>query len=192
MASTFDGVTVVGSLANRVTDRNISASSNKLSSFTSISSSSLGRRQNLAFRRPPQTSQIKAAAKELYFNKDGSAIKKLQIGVNKLADFVGVTLGPKGRNVVLESKYGAPKIVNDVQIFKICDVMFSSHGGLGTGSLMQELIRDLVTYWSREDPPVCCKHSISSLDLSDGTIRSTESTPSGYADHREVKNTTVD
>ncbi|KAF6165617.1 hypothetical protein GIB67_043092, partial [Kingdonia uniflora] len=53
------------------------------------------------------------AAKELYFNKDGSATKKLQIGVNKLVDLVGVTLGPKGRNVVLESKYGSPKIVND-------------------------------------------------------------------------------
>ncbi|CAD6340512.1 unnamed protein product [Miscanthus lutarioriparius] len=53
------------------------------------------------------------AAKELYFNKDGSAIKKLQTGVNKLADLVGVTLGPKGRNVVLESKYGSPRIVND-------------------------------------------------------------------------------
>ncbi|KAI3786086.1 hypothetical protein L1987_45213 [Smallanthus sonchifolius] len=52
-------------------------------------------------------------AKELYFNKDGSAVKKLQAGVNKLADLVGVTLGPKGRNVVLESKYGSPKIVND-------------------------------------------------------------------------------
>lgn len=37
----------------------------------------------------------------------------VQIGVNKLADLVGVTLGPKGRNVVLESKYGSPKIVND-------------------------------------------------------------------------------
>jgi len=33
--------------------------------------------------------------------------------VNKLADLVGVTLGPKGRNVVLESKFGPPKIVND-------------------------------------------------------------------------------
>ena len=33
--------------------------------------------------------------------------------MNKLADLVGVTLGPKGRNVVLESKYGSPKIVND-------------------------------------------------------------------------------
>ncbi|KAI7752237.1 hypothetical protein M8C21_023158 [Ambrosia artemisiifolia] len=116
MASTFAGVTAVGSLAsssNRVMDKNLSTSSNKLSSFASISSSSLGRRQNLALKRAPHSSQIKAAAKELYFNKDGSAIKKLQIGVNKLADLVGVTLGPKGRNVVLESKYSAPKIVND-------------------------------------------------------------------------------
>lgn len=96
------------------------------------------------------------AAKELHFNKDGSAIKRMQVefrlsrllgfvallmaiwkkreghlqgfyhsyigfwvyfdeqaGVDKLADLVGVTLGPKGRNVVLESKYGSPKIVND-------------------------------------------------------------------------------
>ena len=37
----------------------------------------------------------------------------VQAGVDKLADLVGVTLGPKGRNVVLESKYGSPKIVND-------------------------------------------------------------------------------
>lgn len=32
---------------------------------------------------------------------------------NKLVDLVGVTLGPKGRTVVLESKYGPPEIVND-------------------------------------------------------------------------------
>jgi chaperonin GroEL len=50
----------------------------------------------------------------LYFNaKDGAALKKMQNGVDKLASVVGVTLGPKGRNVVLESKYGSPKIVND-------------------------------------------------------------------------------
>ncbi|KAL7612651.1 hypothetical protein Lser_V15G06361 [Lactuca serriola] len=116
MASTFAGVSSLGSLAcssNRVIDKNLSIPSNKLSSFASISSTSLVRRQNLSLRKAPRTPQIKAAAKELYFNKDGSAIKKLQIGVNKLADLVGVTLGPKGRNVVLESKYGTPKIVND-------------------------------------------------------------------------------
>ncbi|XP_024399063.1 ruBisCO large subunit-binding protein subunit beta, chloroplastic isoform X2 [Physcomitrium patens] len=65
------------------------------------------RRQRVAHRTTVK------AAKELHFNKDGSAIKKMQAGVDKLADLVGVTLGPKGRNVVLESKYGSPKIVND-------------------------------------------------------------------------------
>jgi len=57
---------------------------------------------------------VTAAAKRLYFNaQDGAALKKMQKGVDKLAMVVGVTLGPKGRNVVLESKYGSPKIVND-------------------------------------------------------------------------------
>lgn len=37
----------------------------------------------------------------------------MQAGVDKLASVVGVTLGPKGRNVVLESKFGSPRIVND-------------------------------------------------------------------------------
>ncbi|KAL8484315.1 hypothetical protein ACS0TY_026845 [Phlomoides rotata] len=115
MASTFAGMSSAASLAapgSRVMDDKFAASSNKLSSFASISSSSLGRRKGNVLRKTRST-QITAAAKDLYFNKDGSAIKKLQNGVNKLADLVGVTLGPKGRNVVLESKYGAPKIVND-------------------------------------------------------------------------------
>ncbi|KAF8065914.1 RuBisCO large subunit-binding protein subunit beta [Scenedesmus sp. PABB004] len=53
------------------------------------------------------------AAKELHFNRNMEALKKMQAGADKLATVVGVTLGPKGRNVVLESKYGSPKIVND-------------------------------------------------------------------------------
>jgi len=53
------------------------------------------------------------AAKQLHFNTNGEALKRMQAGVDKLASVVGVTLGPKGRNVVLESKYGSPKIVND-------------------------------------------------------------------------------
>ncbi|THG19613.1 hypothetical protein TEA_019034 [Camellia sinensis var. sinensis] len=115
MASTLAGMSSVGSLAApsaRVTDKKLTTSLDKLSSFSSISSSSFSRRQNVALRRTPSP-RINAMAKDLYFNKDGSAIKKLQSGVNKLADLVGVTLGPKGRNVVLESKYGSPKIVND-------------------------------------------------------------------------------
>ena len=51
------------------------------------------------------------AAKELRFNEE--ARRALQAGVDKLADVVKVTLGPKGRNVVLEKKWGAPTITND-------------------------------------------------------------------------------
>jgi chaperonin GroEL len=50
-------------------------------------------------------------AKMLAF--DESARRRLETGVNKLADAVKVTLGPKGRNVVLDKKYGAPTITND-------------------------------------------------------------------------------
>ncbi|XP_074294713.1 ruBisCO large subunit-binding protein subunit beta, chloroplastic-like [Silene latifolia] len=53
------------------------------------------------------------AKKEIYFNHDGSVTRKLQAGVDLVGDLIGVTLGPKGRNVVLQNKYGPPKIVND-------------------------------------------------------------------------------
>ena len=44
---------------------------------------------------------------------DEESRRALERGVNALADAVRVTLGPKGRNVVLEKKYGAPQIIND-------------------------------------------------------------------------------
>ncbi len=50
-------------------------------------------------------------AKILKFNEE--ARRGLEAGVNKLADAVKVTLGPKGRNVVLDKKFGAPTITND-------------------------------------------------------------------------------
>ena len=50
-------------------------------------------------------------AKELKYDVD--ARKALEAGVNQLADTVKVTLGPKGRNVVLDKGYGAPLITND-------------------------------------------------------------------------------
>ncbi len=50
-------------------------------------------------------------AKTLKFHED--ARRGLEAGVNKLADAVKVTLGPKGRNVVLDKKFGAPTITND-------------------------------------------------------------------------------
>src|ERR1044072_1752186 len=51
------------------------------------------------------------AHKELKFNED--ARRALERGVNILADAVKVTLGPKGRYVVLDKKFGAPTITND-------------------------------------------------------------------------------
>ena len=51
------------------------------------------------------------AAKELKFSEE--ARRGLQAGVDKLANTVKVTLGPKGRNVVLEKKWGSPTITND-------------------------------------------------------------------------------
>ncbi|MCC8067243.1 MAG: chaperonin GroEL [Clostridiales bacterium] len=50
-------------------------------------------------------------AKEIKYGADARAA--LEIGVNKLADTVRVTLGPKGRNVVLDKQYGSPLITND-------------------------------------------------------------------------------
>ena len=50
-------------------------------------------------------------AKMIVYGED--ARKKLQAGIDQLADTVKVTLGPKGRNVVLGKKYGAPLITND-------------------------------------------------------------------------------
>jgi chaperonin GroEL len=51
------------------------------------------------------------AAKELHFNVDARAA--LKRGVDQLADAVKITLGPKGRNVVLDKKFGAPTITKD-------------------------------------------------------------------------------
>ncbi|HEX5939345.1 MAG TPA: chaperonin GroEL, partial [Dehalococcoidia bacterium] len=51
------------------------------------------------------------AKKQLLFDQD--ARRKLKAGVDALADAVKVTLGPRGRNVVLDKKYGAPSVVND-------------------------------------------------------------------------------
>ncbi|CAA7015483.1 unnamed protein product [Microthlaspi erraticum] len=104
MASTFTATSSIGSMV---------APNGHKSDKIKLSSSSFGKRQIVCPRPRRSTSGIVCAAKELHFNKDGTTIRKLQAGVNKLADLVGVTLGPKGRNVVLESKYGSPRIVND-------------------------------------------------------------------------------
>jgi len=50
-------------------------------------------------------------AKQIFFNLD--ARNKMKKGVDTLADAVKVTLGPKGRNVVIEKKFGAPSVTKD-------------------------------------------------------------------------------
>jgi len=60
-------------------------------------------------------------AKQIIYGED--ARKSLQAGIDKLADTVKITLGPKGRNVVLDKKFGAPLITNDgVTIAKEIDL----------------------------------------------------------------------
>ena len=51
------------------------------------------------------------SAKNIFFGSD--ARSKMLTGVNKLADAVKVTLGPKGRNVVIGKKFGAPHVTKD-------------------------------------------------------------------------------
>ena len=51
------------------------------------------------------------SAKNIFFGSDARA--KMLTGVNKLADAVKVTLGPKGRNVVMDKSFGAPRITKD-------------------------------------------------------------------------------
>ena len=65
-------------------------------------------------------------AKQIIYGEE--ARKALQTGIDKLADTVKITLGPKGRNVVLDKKFGAPLITNDgVTIAKEIELERSSH-----------------------------------------------------------------
>src|SRR5215208_553694 len=76
------------------------------------------------------------AHKELKFNED--ARRALQRGVDTLADAVKVTLGPKGRYVVLDKKFGAPTITNDgVTIAREVEDVFENQGA--------QLVREVAT-----------------------------------------------
>src|SRR5665811_1113972 len=78
------------------------------------------------------------AHKDLKFNEE--ARRALERGVNTLADAVKVTLGPKGRYVVLDKKFGAPTITNDgVTIAREIEVedVFANQGA--------QLVREVAT-----------------------------------------------
>ncbi|KAL3152062.1 Chaperonin 60 subunit alpha 1, chloroplastic [Trebouxia sp. C0010 RCD-2024] len=75
-----------------------------------------GRRSNVQTRQAAKRgcrsrTAVRAESKDIIFDQDSR--KRMQIGINKLADAVGVTLGPRGRNVVLEQAYGVPQVIND-------------------------------------------------------------------------------
>jgi len=61
--------------------------------------------------RPAERVSVALNAKKVSFKDDSR--RALVRGINQVANAVKVTLGPKGRNVVLERNYGAPEIVND-------------------------------------------------------------------------------
>ena len=83
-------------------------------------------------------------AKQIKYGDD--ARKALEKGVNTLADTVKITLGPKGRNVVLDKKFGAPLITNDgVTIAKEIELEDPDVAGDGTTTavvLAQAIIRE--------------------------------------------------
>ncbi|KAF4371931.1 hypothetical protein F8388_000098 [Cannabis sativa] len=64
----------------------------------------------LNYKQSSRRFVVKANAKDIAFDQHSRAA--LQAGIDKLADAVGLTLGPRGRNVVLD-EYGSPKVVND-------------------------------------------------------------------------------
>jgi chaperonin GroL len=69
-------------------------------------------RSSLSVRPSRRTSLVvRADAKDIVFDNDSR--RKMQKGINKIADAVAVTLGPRGRNVVLEQDYGVPQVIND-------------------------------------------------------------------------------
>ncbi|KAL6202941.1 hypothetical protein ACLB2K_026645 [Fragaria x ananassa] len=94
------------------------ASANALTSASILCSprQSLSRRvsqqQNnrLNYKQSRGRFAVKATAKDIAFDQDSR--RAMQAGIDKLADAVGLTLGPRGRNVVLD-EYGSPKVVND-------------------------------------------------------------------------------
>src|SRR6266705_3166338 len=91
-----------------------------------------------AQKRKSEEEEEKMAHKEVKFNED--ARRALERGVNVLADAVKVTLGPKGRYVVLDKKYGAPTITNDgVTIAREIEVedVFENQGA--------QLVREVAT-----------------------------------------------
>ena len=138
-------------------------------------------------------------AKEIKFGVD--ARKALETGVNKLADTVRVTLGPKGRNVVLDKSFGAPLITNDgvtiakeieledafenmgAQLVKEVATKTNDVAGDGTTTatvLAQAMINEgMKNLAAGANPIVLCKGMKKATDCAVGAIKSMSETLSG-------------
>jgi len=145
-------------------------------------------------------------AKQIIFGEE--ARKALQAGVDQLADAVKVTLGPKGRNVVLDKKYGSPLITNDgvtiakeielddpfenmgAQLVKEVSVKTNDAAGDGTTTatvLAQALILEGMKNVAAGANPMVVKKGISkAVDTAVKTVVSNSKKVSGSADIARV------
>ncbi len=145
-------------------------------------------------------------AKDIKYGED--ARKALQAGIDKLADTVKITLGPKGRNVVLDKKFGAPLITNDgVTIAKdieledafenmgaqlVKEVATKTNDAAGDGTttatlLAQAIIREGMKNIAAGANPMILKKGISkAVDTAVETITANSKAVEGSADIARV------
>ncbi len=145
-------------------------------------------------------------AKDIKYGED--ARKALQAGIDKLADTVKITLGPKGRNVVLDKKFGAPLITNDgVTIAKdieledafenmgaqlVKEVATKTNDAAGDGTttatlLAQAIIREGMKNIAAGANPMILKKGIAkAVDTAVETITSNSKAVEGSADIARV------
>ena len=145
-------------------------------------------------------------AKQIIFGED--ARKAIERGVNQLADTVKITLGPKGRNVVLDKKFGAPMITNDgvtiakeieledpfenmgAQLIKEVSTKTNDVAGDGTTSatvLAQAMINEGLKNLAAGANPMTMKRGITkATEAAVGAIRANSQPVSGSGDIARV------
>ena len=145
-------------------------------------------------------------AKQIIFGED--ARKAIERGVNQLADTVKITLGPKGRNVVLDKKFGAPLITNDgvtiakeieledpfenmgAQLIKEVSTKTNDVAGDGTTSatvLAQAMINEGLKNLAAGANPITMKRGITkATEAAVGAIRKNSQPVSGSGDITRV------
>ena len=145
-------------------------------------------------------------AKDLRYGEE--ARKSLQAGIDKLADTVKITLGPKGRNVVLDKRYGTPLITNDgvtiakeieledrfenmgAQLIKEASTKTNDAAGDGTTTatlLAQEIVREGMKNVSAGANPMVLKKGIqTAVDAAVESIKASSKSVSGSKDIARV------